>query len=170
MLTKKSLLLIVVGLVTGAFNTLGTIITNRSINPVQAARLIRWNKQNLFPSLHAGTIFLIQAALKPASYLLILLLIPFTNRKFQNEHEGSFNPFLLIIPITLEIIANCCYFFALNFVSSSSYQMLRGSNILVAYLISVLFFKNQMSRQKFFGCVIVILGLVSIGAVNLLFN
>ena len=102
MLTKKSLLLIVVGLVTGAFNTLGTIITNRSINPVQAARLIRWNRQNLFPSLHAGTIFLIQAALKPASYLLILLLIPFTNRKFQNEHEGSFNPFLLIIPITFE--------------------------------------------------------------------
>ena len=77
------------------------------------------------------------------------------------------NPFIIIIPELFDIGNAFCYYVALNFIPASIYQMLRGGTVLTTYLFTVLILKKQPKKQKVLGCGIVLLGLITVGLVNI---
>jgi len=77
---------------------------------------------------------------------------------------------LILIPTCLDIIANLGYYIALNFLSGSVYQMLRGGILITTYLSSYFFLNSQFKKIKTFGCILILIGLVLVGVVNLLYS
>ena len=77
------------------------------------------------------------------------------------------NPFIIIIPELFDIGNAFCYYVALNFIPASIYQMLTGGTVLTTYLFTVLILKKQPKKQKVLGCGVVLLGLITVGLVNI---
>ena len=85
----------------------------------------------------------------------------------QPEGALKMNPLIIIVPEIVDIGNAFCYYIALNFVPASIYQMLRGGTVLTTYIFTVLILKKKPKRQKVAGCGIVLLGLITVGLVNI---
>jgi drug/metabolite transporter (DMT)-like permease len=75
---------------------------------------------------------------------------------------------MILIPEVIDISTAFCYYIALNFVTGSIYQMLRGGTVLTTYFFTLTVLKITPKRQKIVGCLGVLLGMIVVGIVNLL--
>jgi drug/metabolite transporter (DMT)-like permease len=57
---------------------------------------------------------------------------------------------------------------ALNFISASAYQMLRGGAIITTFIFSFLFFKATIHRPQVIGTILAFLGILVVGLANIL--
>jgi drug/metabolite transporter (DMT)-like permease len=71
-----------------------------------------------------------------------------------------------MIPTLLDYVAVVCYYIALNFISGSVYQILRGGTVLTTFLFSYTCLNIRPTRSRIAGCLLVLLGLVIVGLVN----
>jgi drug/metabolite transporter (DMT)-like permease len=76
----------------------------------------------------------------------------------------------LAIPAIGDFITSTLHYVALNFISGSVYQMLRGGGIVTTLMFSVIFLKSRVMRNQIFGAGFVLLGVMIVGLSNILFK
>ena len=76
------------------------------------------------------------------------------------------NMFLYVPPALLDVVAEGMNYVGLYYTSVSQYQMLRGSNIIFVGLFSVIFLKKKLEWFRWAGMVVVIIGIVMVGAAD----
>lgn len=59
---------------------------------------------------------------------------------------------------------------ALNFISGSAYQMMRGGTIATTFLFTVIYLKQRAKRNQMLGSLITVIGVLVVGAANLIFG
>ena len=80
------------------------------------------------------------------------------------------NKFLLAIPGLFDFITSSLHLVALNFVSGSVYQMMRGGTIITTLIFSKIFLKSKVFKHQIAGAMITLLGVTIVGFSNLYFS
>ena len=80
------------------------------------------------------------------------------------------NKFLLAIPALCDFITSTLQYIALNFISGSVYQMMRGGTIVTTFIFSIFFLKIRIRKYQIAGSVLALVGVVIVGASNILFS
>jgi drug/metabolite transporter (DMT)-like permease len=97
----------------------------------------------------------------------------FKMRMLEAKSKGKvieFNKFLLAIPAISDLITSTLQIVALNFVSGSIYQMMRGGSIVTTFLFSTIFLKMKAQRNQIAGSALALIGILIVGASSLLFS
>jgi drug/metabolite transporter (DMT)-like permease len=69
-----------------------------------------------------------------------------------------------------DVFASTMQCIALNFVSGSVYQMMRGGTIATTFLFTVIYLKQKGHKNQMFGSGFAILGVLIVGAANLIYS
>ncbi len=77
---------------------------------------------------------------------------------------------LLAIPAFLDFISALLHYIALNFIPGSIYQMMRGGTIITTFIFSVTMLRSKIKNNKFIGSILVLFGILIVGASNILFS
>ena len=80
----------------------------------------------------------------------------------------QFNPFIFSIPAILDATASCISYFGLTMTYAASYQLLRGSSIIFTAILARYFLGRIPSNNQIIGIIIVVAGLVTVGATDLI--
>lgn len=80
------------------------------------------------------------------------------------------NKFLLAIPALCDFITSTLQYIALNFISGSVYQMMRGGTIITTAIFSRYFLKTKVQRYQLVGCALAFVGVFVVGLSNMLFK
>jgi drug/metabolite transporter (DMT)-like permease len=80
------------------------------------------------------------------------------------------NKFLLAIPALSDFITSTLQYVALNFISGSVYQMLRGGAIVTTFMFSILFLKIKVKRCQIVGAAMALFGVIVVGISNVAFK
>jgi drug/metabolite transporter (DMT)-like permease len=80
----------------------------------------------------------------------------------------KFNAFIFIIPALFQMFAKCLSFYSLMLTYASSYQTLRGASIVFTALLTKLFLKRKIAWIRWFGILIITVGLILIGVTDML--
>ena len=142
--------------------------------------------EEILSSIYASTYDEIKVAMRYASNFLILIVygihLYIKGELFSKENadaveddkkgfkRNKWDYLRIMIPTCLDIIANFGYFTALNFLSGSVYQMLRGGILITTYLCSYFFLNAKFKKIKTVGCIVIMTGLVLVGVINLLYS
>ena len=76
---------------------------------------------------------------------------------------------MILIPTFLDVVANLGFYIALNFITASVYQMLRGGILIATYFMSNYFLNTKFTKYRSAGCIIIFIGLLIIGVINLIY-
>lgn len=76
----------------------------------------------------------------------------------------------LAIPALSDFITSTLQYVALNFISGSVYQMMRGGSIVTTLLFSVIFLKVKVMKNQILGAVLALVGVGVVGFSNMLFS
>ena len=127
------------------------------------------NKQVVVEAGHSKNFFhpYMQVALRTISQAFCFLVVVLKGMPFRTSTEFKVNHFLIFLSELLDFATFFCFYIALNFIPSSIYQMMRGGTILSTYLFTLLLLKKQSKKQKIVGCLIVLLGVIIVGVVNI---
>uniref|UniRef100_A0A914HDM4 Sugar phosphate transporter domain-containing protein n=1 Tax=Globodera rostochiensis TaxID=31243 RepID=A0A914HDM4_GLORO len=82
----------------------------------------------------------------------------------------NFNPFVFLPPACCDVLGTSTMYVGLNLTTASSFQMLRGAVIIFTGLLSVSFLRAQLRGFKWLGMGLVMLGLVIVGASDIMFD
>lgn len=82
---------------------------------------------------------------------------------FELKEPQKYSPFILLPPALCDVIATCLMYVGLTLTSAASFQMLRGSIMVFVGLLSVVFLRKKLEWFKWFGMLIIIIGLVVVG-------
>jgi drug/metabolite transporter (DMT)-like permease len=80
------------------------------------------------------------------------------------------NKFLLAIPAICDFFTSTLHYIALNFISGSIYQMLRGGTIITTCIFSVLVLKIKIQKSQYLGSGLALIGVVIVGVSNYMFS
>lgn len=80
------------------------------------------------------------------------------------------NRFYLFVPAFFDLLTSTMQFFALNFIPTSAYQMLKGGSIVTTFIFSVLFLKQTIIKRQLFGSIFALIGVLVVGVANTAFN
>lgn len=69
-----------------------------------------------------------------------------------------------------DVLASTMQNIALNFISGSAYQMMRGGTIATTFLFTVIYLKQRAKRNQMLGSLITVVGVLVVGAANLIFG
>ncbi|KAL4494117.1 hypothetical protein ABPG72_016073 [Tetrahymena utriculariae] len=83
----------------------------------------------------------------------------------KNGKQTKINPLLLIIPTSCDFITSTLSFFALEFMPTSLYSMVRGGGLIFTTIFSVVFLKRKIYRHHYLGLLIVMIGITTAGVV-----
>ncbi len=78
--------------------------------------------------------------------------------------------YYLCFPALFDFISSTLQYTALNFISPSIYQMLRGGTIISTFCLSVLMLKVKIKKFQLLGTGLALLGILIVGASNVLFT
>ena len=84
--------------------------------------------------------------------------------------EVESNKFWLAIPAISDFIASTLQYVALNFISGSVYQMMRGGSIVTTLIFSVIFLKSKVMKNQLAGAGLVLIGVMVVGLSNMIFK
>ena len=84
--------------------------------------------------------------------------------------EVEFNKFWLAIPAISDFITSTLQYVALNFISGSVYQMMRGGSIVTTLIFSVIFLKSKVMKNQLAGAGLVLIGVMVVGLSNMIFK
>ncbi|EAR87419.1 nucleotide-sugar transporter (macronuclear) [Tetrahymena thermophila SB210] len=82
-----------------------------------------------------------------------------------NGKKTKINPLLLIIPTSCDFVTSTLSFFALEFMPTSLYSMVRGGGLIITTLFSVIFLKRKLYRHHYLGLLTVMIGITTAGVV-----
>lgn len=80
------------------------------------------------------------------------------------------NRFLLAIPALSDLITSTMQLVALNFISGSVYQILRGGTIVSTFIFSIAFLKIKIKKCQILGAGLSLIGIIVVGISNVLFK
>ena len=80
------------------------------------------------------------------------------------------NKFLLAVPAFCDFVTSTLQYIALNFISGSVYQMMRGGTIVTTFLFSILFLKSKVKKSQIVGSLFALIGVTIVGASNMIFT
>lgn len=84
--------------------------------------------------------------------------------------EIEFNKFWLAIPALSDFITSTLQYVALNFISGSVYQMMRGGSIVTTLIFSIIFLKAKVMKNQIYGSALVLVGVMVVGLSNMVFK
>lgn len=105
-------------------------------------------------------VFLIMRKRDPESFKLRML-----NAKSAGQLT-EMNKLLLAIPALCDLVTSTLQYVALNFISGSVYQMMRGGTIATTFMFSVFFLKAKVLRHQLIGSLLALVGVVIVGMAN----
>lgn len=163
------LTIIMLMIVSGAINTLAYKFQNKQLVYEGA-----YYKYFFHPYMQATTMFF-------GEFLAIFIYIILKKRNperykmkmLEAQSEGKktkINKFLLAIPAFCDFITSTLHYIALNFVTGSVYQMIRGGTIVTTLLFSITFLKIKVQRKMIIGSALAIVGVFVVGLSNTLFS
>jgi drug/metabolite transporter (DMT)-like permease len=97
----------------------------------------------------------------------------FNVRRMEATSKGKqieFNKFILAIPAISDLITSTLQYVALNFVTGSVYQMMRGGTIVSTFLFSIVFLKMKAQKNQIAGSALALVGVFIVGASSLIFT
>jgi len=74
----------------------------------------------------------------------------------------------LMIPAMCDLITSTLHFIALNYVSTSAYQMVNGGNIVTCFIFSIFFLGQPLKKNQFLGSFFAVVGIVIVGFANII--
>lgn len=80
------------------------------------------------------------------------------------------NKFWLFVPALCDFITSTLQYIALNFISGSVYQMMRGGTIITTAIFARFFLKTAIQRHQILGCAFAFIGVFVVGLSNMLFK
>lgn len=80
------------------------------------------------------------------------------------------NRLYLLIPTIFDLLTSTMQYIALNFISASVYQMIKGGTIITTFLFSITLLKNPLLRRQLLGSALAVIGIVTVGLANVLFT
>lgn len=80
------------------------------------------------------------------------------------------NKFWLVIPALCDFITSTLQYVALNFISGSVYQMMRGGTIVTTTIFSIFFLGAKVQKFQFFGAGLALFGVFVVGISNFIFS
>jgi len=87
-----------------------------------------------------------------------------TNNASSNTNtKPDINIFIIIIPTIFDLLSSSLLIISLNFLASSTYQMLRGSYIIFIAIASIHFLKRKIFSHNWLGMALVLIGLIVVG-------
>ncbi|XP_026689904.2 solute carrier family 35 member F6-like [Ciona intestinalis] len=87
-----------------------------------------------------------------------------------NFGNQNFSPFLFLGPAVCDMTATSLMYIGLNYTYASSFQMLRGAIIVFTALLSVAFLRQFITKKKWLGIFLVLVGLILVGLSDILFS
>ena len=187
--TSFRLFFLALMIATGAFDTLGTLSAIQSTNCKINRSLLREDNPNTSstPSCkyvlqNSGTHITTQVAAMFLGQSIALLVFyihkykyPETHRLRAEEQEQlgksmKINKLLFAIPALCDCGASTLQLFALNFIASSVYQMMRGGTIITTFMFSILILKIKAQRHQYLGSAFAFVGIIIVGASSVIFN
>ena len=78
------------------------------------------------------------------------------------------NRLYLLLPAMCDLITSTLHFIALNYVSTSVYQMVNGGNIVTCFLLSMFLLKQPVLRNQLLGSALAVIGIVIVGIANII--
>jgi drug/metabolite transporter (DMT)-like permease len=97
----------------------------------------------------------------------------FKMRMLEAKSKGisvKFKKFWLAIPAISDFMISTLQYVALNFISGSVYQMIRGSSIVITLIFSVIFIKFKVMKNQLASAGLVIIGAMVAGLSNMVFK
>lgn len=84
--------------------------------------------------------------------------------------EIKMNRLLLAIPALSDLITSTLQYVALNFISGSVYNMMKGGTVVTTFLMSIIFLKSKVVRNQVVGSLMALLGVFLVGLSNMIFS
>lgn len=78
--------------------------------------------------------------------------------------------YYLCFPALFDFISSTLQYTALNFISPSIYQMLRGGTIISTFCLSIFLLKVKIQKFQLFGTGLALIGILIVGASNVIFS
>ena len=97
----------------------------------------------------------------------------FKMRMLEAKSKGlqiEFNRWWLAIPALSDFITSTLQYVALNFISGSVYQMMRGGSIVTTFIFSIIFLKIKVMKNQVFGAALALFGVMVLGFSNMVFT
>ena len=82
----------------------------------------------------------------------------------------QFNKLWLAIPALSDFITSTLQYVALNFISGSVYQMMRGGSIVTTLLFSIIFLKVKVMKSQISRAGLALFGVMVVGLSNMVFK
>jgi drug/metabolite transporter (DMT)-like permease len=82
----------------------------------------------------------------------------------------EFSKFRLAVSALCDMFASTMQCIALNFISGSAYQMMRGGTIATTFLFTIVYLKHKSQRNQLVGSGLAVVGVLIVGAANLIFS
>lgn len=96
----------------------------------------------------------------------------FKMRALEAKSKGQqteFNKLWLAIPALSDFITSTLQYVALNFISGSVYQMMRGGAIVTTFIFSIFFLKIRVMKNQVLGAALALFGVMIVGLSNMVF-
>lgn len=77
---------------------------------------------------------------------------------------------MLAIPALSDFITSTLQYVALNFISGSVYQMMRGGSIVTTFIFSIIFLKIKVMKNQVAGAALALFGVMVVGFSNMIFS
>ncbi|KAK0084439.1 hypothetical protein PV325_007033 [Microctonus aethiopoides] len=154
--------------ITGSFNTLSVKYADRQV--VSGADGVPRHFNH--PFMQSSFMFVGEML----CFLVFKLAYAYLNRKNDGSVDANqltkgsrnFNPLVLFIPASCDMIATSIMYVGLNLTYASSFQMLRGSVIVFTGILSMGFLNRKFGAREWSGITMVIIGLAIVGASDLI--
>lgn len=69
-----------------------------------------------------------------------------------------------------DVFASTMQCIALNFISGSAYQMMRGGTVATTFLFTVIYLKQKARRNQIFGSLLTVIGVLIVGGANVIYS
>ncbi len=76
----------------------------------------------------------------------------------------------MLVPAVADMAVSCLRYVALNFVSGSVFQMMRGGSIVTTFLFSRWLLNMKVQKYQLFGFGLAVTGLVVVGIASMVFK
>lgn len=80
------------------------------------------------------------------------------------------NKLYLLVPAVFDLLTSTMHYIALNFISASAYQMIKGGTIITTFIFSITFLKYPFLRRQLLGSGLALIGIIAVGLANVLFT
>lgn len=82
----------------------------------------------------------------------------------------KFSKLRLAVSALCDVFASTMQCIALNFISGSAYQMMRGGTIATTFLFTIIYLKQKAHKNQIVGSGLAVIGVLIVGAANLIYS